>query len=273
MRINIALILAILEVASMGLDLSLGITNGILTHLVEVAARACEDKSDICAFITEQIANGDYLSAATTFSLVFPSMNNHFDDIPKLLAALSESTSYNRSKLLSTLRHVIAAVSEIDRFAPTRIEQDSYRFGSYTSVHHFRSFVVRTIEHWRRHGKRLNVSDILHVFKTYTKDPFSVYEEYICPNLFNHSDCDGYYFPYYAKEPINYMFGSLYGLAEELIEFYQTGAPFALLELYKRRDRDSAAYVNPALFMLSSYMLMIRLAANAIKYDETIIFC
>lgn len=125
----------------MGLDLGLVPTDEVLIQMVKRLAEDYPNRGSVCMFIAKQIKEHDYLGAATTISLSFPQGNDFLDDLPKLLVALSNPPACDYNNLLYILYDILGDISEDgDDF---ELGQDSYQgFGSYRSVHYFRTFVT-----------------------------------------------------------------------------------------------------------------------------------
>lgn len=251
----------------MGLDLGIVPTDEALISLIKRLNEAYPYKGSNCMLIAKQIREHDYLGAATTFALSFSQLGDDMDDLPRVLAALAEDQA-DRAEIISALYDILGDLTEEgDNF---QLDETSC-FGSYRAVHYFRSFAARTLDHWRKNG-RLSEKDVLKLLQTSLQAILS-YDSHVCPHLTEHSDCEGYYFPIRTKQPINAMFGSLYSLAEELIELHRTGVCHVLSSLMERRLGFDAYLLEYAEFVLTRYIMLVRFAVAALEFDDTIVFC
>jgi hypothetical protein len=251
----------------MGLVLSIIPTDETLIGIIKRLNESYPHKGSSCMLIAKQIKERDYIGAATTFALSFAQLGDD-DDLPKVLAALAEK-QYDSDQVLMSLYDILGDLTEEgDDF---QLNETSDSFGSYRSVHYFRSFAAHTLDLWCRAG-RLSLEDGLQLLKT-SQDAPLVYDSIMCPHLTEHSDCDGYYFPIYTKYPINPVFGSLYGLAEELVLLYRTGI-FGILSSLKERRLGFDAYLLDYIgFILTRYVMLVRFVVTALEFDDTIVFC
>lgn len=246
-------------------------TDKVLSSMVTDLARMHNNEHPAREFIIEQIKERDYAGAATTIALSFPQFNEPYDDLPKVLMELSNSLSYDHSSMLSTLREILADIS-VEKDDIMLETETCYKLGHQSSICYLQAVMAHVLERWRKRKKTLTAQTIARILG---KGAGLAHTPDFCPNFACVVNCYSYahYFPFYSKWPINNEFCSLYGLAEEFIEFYRTGTPHVLLELSQGSAYSSDMIRQQAQSTLDQYASFLRILIGAIGlHDATICF-